>query len=294
MTEIDSQTEMDRSAFDAIAALAHREFGLNIAPEKMKMVQSRLRHRLGALNLSGFDAYSKLVCSDQGGEERRSMISALTTNVSHFFREPHHFDLLSQYMLPGVQNLIEGGDRIRVWSAGCSNGQEPYSIAMHMLGSMPSLSSADFKILATDVDPKVVAYAVQGAYENQQIDGLSADFRSKYVNMRESKNFISDEIKKVVAFRELNLLSKWPMRHQFDVIFCRNVVIYFDLETQEKLWPRFHQMLKPGGLLFLGHSERIASPPKFGFKTIGTTAYQKGVGTEQQSTIASGGLHGTS
>lgn len=294
MTELDSQTEMDRNAFDAIAALAHREFGLNIAPEKMKMVQSRLRHRLGALNLPDFDAYSQLVCSDQGSEERRSMISALTTNVSHFFREPHHFELLSQHMLPGVEKLIDARERIRIWSAGCSNGQEPYSIAMHMLGFKPSLSNADFRILATDVDPKVVEFADQGIYEDKHLDGISADFRSKFVGLGDKKHSISEQIKNIVTFRELNLLSNWPMRHQFDIIFCRNVVIYFDQETQEELWPRFHQMLKPGGLLFLGHSERISSPPTFGFKTIGTTAYQKVVGTEQKSTNASGGHHGTS
>jgi len=289
-----SNVELDRSAFDAIAALAHREFGLHIAPEKMKMVQSRLRHRLGELNISDFDTYSKLVCSEQGSDERRSMISALTTNVSHFFREPHHFEMLSEFVLPSVKDIADLGGRIRIWSAGCSNGQEPYSIAMHMLDSMPSLASADFKILATDVDPKVVDFASHGKYSAKTANGILPHLKSKFAEQKDDGFQISQNIRNQVTFRELNLLSDWPMRFQFDAIFCRNVVIYFDLETQENLWPRFHKMLKPGGLLFLGHSERITSPSMFGFRTIGTTTYQKHSGTEPQLSIASGGTHGTS
>ena len=222
------------------------------------------------------------------------MISALTTNVSHFFREPHHFELLSEIGLPSVRTLIDNGDRIRIWSAGCSNGQEPFSIAMHMLNAAPSLSSADFKVLATDLDPQVVSFAAQGIYEERMVGGVSSEFKSKFAHEKDCKLHISPSVKNLVAFRELNLLSNWPMRHKFDAIFCRNVVIYFDLETQEKLWPRFHQVLKPGGLLFLGHSERISSPPSFGFKAIGTTAYQKKSETDLHSSIVTGGLHGAS
>lgn len=289
-----SYADLEQRAFDAIAELARREFGLNIAPEKMKMVQSRLRHRLNELNLTDFNAYSDLVCSAHGADEKRCMISALTTNVSHFFREPHHFDVLSEHMLPNLKSRIAAKDRIRIWSAGCSNGQEPYSIAMHLIGHEPILRDSDFKILATDVDPKVVTFARDGVYETRVVSGIPSSLQKQFLQADETSWRVNDTIRDQISFRELNLLAQWPMQHQFDAIFCRNVVIYFDVETQEELWPRFHQMLKPGGLLFLGHSERIATPAKFGFKTIGTTAYQKDDGSKQQSSIVSGGIYGTS
>ena len=287
-----SHAVLEQRAFAAIAALAHQEFGLHIAPEKMKMVQSRLRHRLSELNLTDFDSYSELVCSERGGDEKRCMISALTTNVSHFFREPHHFDLLSAHMLPGLNSRVAQKDRIRIWSAGCSNGQEPYSIAMHMMDKLPSLSDADFRVLATDVDPKVVAFAKEGVYETRVSAGISEENKKQFLHWSEDSFRVSKKIHDCVAFRELNLLAQWPMQHKFDAIFCRNVVIYFDVATQEKLWQRFYQALKPGGLLFLGHSERIGTPSQFGFKTIGTTAYQKEDGEKQRPSQTSGGFYG--
>ena len=290
----ESHAKLEQGAFEAIAALAHREFGLHIAPEKMKMVQSRLRHRLSELNLTDFNAYSDLVCSTQGDDEKRCMISALKTNVSHFFREPHHFELLSEHMLPNLPERIAEKDRIRIWSAGCSNGQEPYSIAMHMIGEVPSISDTDFKILATDVDPKVVAFAREGIYENQTVSGIPSNTQKRFLHADGNSWRVSKNIRDHISFRELNLLAQWPMQHQFDAIFCRNVVIYFDVATQEELWPRFYHMLKPDGLLLLGHSERIGTPAQFGFKTIGTTAYQKIDGAVQRSSINPGGFYGAS
>ncbi|MFL4471213.1 protein-glutamate O-methyltransferase CheR [Tateyamaria armeniaca] len=293
MARFDTETTLERGAFDAIASLAHREFGLHIAPEKMKMVQSRLRHRLSELRLATFDAYSDLVCSEKGAEERRSMISALTTNVSHFFREPHHFALLSKTILHGLRTRIDGGEPIRIWSAGCSNGQEPYSIAMHLLREEPLIANADFKILATDIDPKVISFAKNGAYDQNLLNGVTPENKSKFMQADGDLLRVTEHLKTLVSFRELNLLAEWPMRRQFDAIFCRNVVIYFDQQTQERLWPRFKKVLKPGGLLFLGHSERISTPTQFGFKTVGTTAYQKDDGAAQPS-LLSGGQYGTS
>jgi len=268
-------SKLSKSAFEAIAALAHRDFGLRIVPEKMTMVQSRLRHRLRALNLQDFEAYSTLVCSAQGADERRCMISALTTNVSHFFREPHHFDILSQTVLPDLKKRIQSGGRIRIWSAGCSNGQEPYSIAMHLLRAEPLLAQADFKILATDIDPKVIAHAQAGIYTGHQTTGVCEDLKAEFLQSGDDTFTMTQTVRKHVRFRELNLLADWPMQHRFDAIFCRNVVIYFDHDTQERLWPRFHGSMNADGTLFLGHSERISPPARFGFKTIGTTAYKK-------------------
>ncbi len=294
MRQTNPQATLDKSSFDVIAALAHRESGLNIVPEKMMMVQSRLRHRLRALDLPDFQAYSRLLGSTQGSEERRHMISALTTNVSHFFREPHHFELLTQRLAPRLKHRILSGDRIRIWSAGCSNGQEPYSIAMHLVGREPALADADFKILATDIDPKVVTFAQQGTYPSQFLSGLSQDDTSRFMQDADGGLRVVDTIRKCVAFRELNLLADWPMRQRFDAIFCRNVVIYFDLETQARLWPRFREALADDGMFFLGHSERVMSPDVVGFTSIGPTAYMKTPATTAQSAPHSGGRNGTS
>ncbi|WP_299626199.1 CheR family methyltransferase [uncultured Tateyamaria sp.] len=272
-----TQATLGLDTFKDIAALAYRESGLLLVPEKLLMVQSRLRHRLRALQIHDFDQYASLVCSDPGRDELRFMISALTTNVSHFFREPHHFDLLTEHLLPIFRKKIATGQRIRIWSAGCSNGQEPYSIAMHLCRTEPALARADFRILATDIDPNVVAFATRGTYPEQQLTAVSEANKSGFFEQAPNNAgclTVQDYLKKIISFRELNLLGAWPMRQTFDAIFCRNVVIYFDTKTQEKLWPRFKEALAQDGMFFLGHSERISSPDSFGFSTIGPTAYK--------------------
>lgn len=291
-----AQATLHKREFDALAALAYRESGLKLAPEKMLMVQSRLRHRLRALTLSDFETYAEFVCSSDGFSERRYLISALTTNVSHFFRERHHFDLLQQALLPVLEDRVRSGQRIRIWSAGCSNGQEPYSIAMHLLRAEPDLAGADFRILATDIDPRVVAYAQRGIYTAQQASSLREAHIDEFTQPDPDTNgvAISEQVKACVTFRELNLLSEWPMRSQFDAIFCRNVVIYFDSATQHRLWPRFHVSLKENGMFFLGHSERIAEPASCGFRSIGPTAYTKVSKQTYMHAGEKGDIHGTS
>ena len=258
------------------------------------MVQSRLRHRLRALALPDFETYAELVCSSDGLPERRYLISALTTNVSHFFREHHHFDLLQQALLPVLNERVRSGQRTRIWSAGCSKGQEPYSIAMHLLQAEPALADSDFRILATDIDPRVVAYGQRGTYTAQQASSLDAQWDAFTRSDPATKGVeVSDHVKACVRFRELNLLADWPMRSQFDAIFCRNVVIYFDAVTQNRLWPRFYDALAEDGLFFLGHSERIAEPSVCGFKSIGPTAYKKVSKNAYAPASARGDVHGT-
>jgi chemotaxis protein methyltransferase CheR len=271
--------KLDSKSFEAIADLAYRESGLQLVAEKSSMIQSRLRHRLRAVGIDDFTRYASLVCSEDGVPERRQMISALTTNVSHFFRENHHFDIFAQKILPSAIDRIRSGDRFRVWSAGCSNGQEAYSVAMTALEAFPELAELDFKILATDIDPNVVTFAARGIYPERLVSGIPAPLLSKYFSMSTSEKedpeyTISEHLKSLVTFKELNLLAEWPMKQKLDAIFCRNVVIYFDLKTQNKLWPRFHQQLTPDGYLFLGHSERIGVPDLAGFKNVGPTSYR--------------------
>jgi chemotaxis protein methyltransferase CheR len=272
------QATLEIDTFKDIAALAHRESGLLLVPEKMLMVQSRLRHRLRALQIDDFCTYASLVCSETGQDELRLMISALTTNVSHFFREPHHFDLLTERLLPIFRQRMASGGRIRIWSAGCSNGQEPYSIAMHLCRAEPALMAADFQILATDIDPQVVAFAARGTYPVGQLVVIPDRDKARFfapAPADATELTVCDEIKKLISFRELNLLKDWPMRQPFDAIFCRNVVIYFDVETQERLWPRFNAALVREGVFFLGHSERITDVGAFGFATVGPTTYTR-------------------
>lgn len=272
------KSNMAPDSFAAISRLAYQESGLQLVAEKTSMIQSRLRHRLRAVGIDTFDKYAAFVCSDDGIGERRQMISALTTNVSHFFREHHHFEMLADQIMPSLIDGVRSGSRLRIWSAGCSNGQEAFSIAMALLNKFPDLAKLDFKILATDIDPNVVNFATQAVYPKSLIGGVPSDLLKKYfrseTDNREERFSAGEELRSLVSFRELNLLSSWPMKHQFDVIFCRNVVIYFDAQTQNKLWPRFRQVLTNRGHLFLGHSERISDPQNAGFVSSGPTAYQ--------------------
>ena len=173
-----------------------------------------------------------------------------------------------------VADRVGHSKRLRIWSAGCSNGQEPYSIAMSVLEKIPEARNMDFKILASDIDPNVVNFAKAGCYPENMVSNLSDEILNKYFAKSENSSFqASEELQSKIAFRELNLLRNWPMKNSFDIIFCRNVVIYFDQETQQNLWPRFREKLSDRGHLFLGHSERMVSAESFGFSTCGPTAY---------------------
>ncbi len=270
---------LDDQAFKQIAAIAYKEAGLAIAPSKAAMVHTRLARRLRALNLGSYQEYCDLVASGEGISERRHLISALTTNVSHFFREDHHFDRLRKEVLPGLREKIHSGARIRIWSAGCSNGQEPYSIATTLLEDGPLPARNDVKILATDIDPNVISFAKTGIYDERMISGIPEPMRSAFFAQLNPQSGTSwqakKELKDLVSFRELNLLNTWPMNGTFDVIFCRNVVIYFDEKTQGQLWQRFAEVMNPGAWLFLGHSERVNKESMASLPPVGMTTYRR-------------------
>ena len=270
--------ELDGESFRAIAELAYAESGLTLVEEKTTMIQSRLRHRLRALGLDAFSQYCAYVRSDEGQQERRFLISALTTNVSHFFREAHHYDFLNETLTARYANS-KTSPPLRIWSAGCSKGQEALSIAMSMMENHPQRAEGDFRILATDIDPVVVQFAQHGRYPEKMTKGASPALRNKYFDETEPEGgeptyTATRKIRDLIRYNELNLLASWPIKTKFDAIFCRNVVIYFDAETQDRLWPRFRAAMQPDGLLFLGHSERIATPEKFGFECIAPTTYR--------------------
>ena len=279
----ESLTPGDLAQFDAIAALAHAEAGLVLPRDKAPMVLARIGKRIRAGGHADLAAYCAHLHSADGEAERRELIYTLTTNVTSFFRERHHFDALRERLLPELAARARAGGRVRLWSAGCSTGQEPYSIAMVVLEALPEADSCDIRILATDIDPHVLARAEAGLYPDQQVEGVPDALRGRhFVPAPEAgvagARRVADPVRRLVTFRPLNLLGSWPMKGRFDIVFCRNVVIYFDRETQSRLWQRFAAALVPGGHLFVGHSERIDTAACGAFRPAGTTMYQRAEG----------------
>ncbi len=260
--------------FKKIAQILHSHAGIALAEGKAALVYSRLAKRLRSLGLRSFREYCALVEDKQGVDERQAMMAALTTNVTRYFREPHHFDHLRDVVMPKLVDRARRGGRIRLWSAACSNGQEPYSMAITVLQALPEAANLDVKILATDIDPNMVAEGRAGIYREDAVTPVPLDLRRKWFKKAASGAWeVADELRTLVSFKELNLIGDWPMKGKFDVIFCRNVVIYFDEPTQERIWSRFAPLLEPGGTLYIGHSERVSGPGASLFETTGLTTY---------------------
>ena len=271
-----THSDISDGEFDRLAAIAASEAGLSIPRSKKSLVQSRIARRLRALGIPNCSDYINFV--ENSDAELRELISVLTTNVSSFYRENHHFKFLNESVIPTIRERLKNGKHGRIWSAGCSSGQEPYSIAMELLKAFPSCSEKDLLILASDIDPKILEKAKQGIYSAQELGPVSSADRTKFfmpVDGSDDSFQASSDLKKMIRFRELNLHGPWPMQNSFDAIFCRNVVIYFDDAHQAELWPRFRNQLVPNGVLFLGHSERIQDSEKAGFRTSGVTIYQR-------------------
>jgi chemotaxis protein methyltransferase CheR len=266
----------DRSDFAFIATTLYEGAGINLPASKANLVYSRLAKRLRALGLESFRDYCALVGSEEGTEERAQMIAALTTNVTRFFREPHHFDHLRAKVVDPIAAEIKQGRRLRIWSAGCSSGQEPYSIALSILSLLPDARAYDVKILATDINPLVLDTARKASYPAEEVVSVPADLRRSWMENVGSGAMRLDEAPRgLVTFRPLNLIGAWPMKGPFDAVFCRNVVIYFDEKTQMRLLTRISTLLRPGGYLYLGHSERMVGPAEALFRLDGTTTYRK-------------------
>lgn len=269
---------LTRRDLGEIAAMIYADAGIYLNDSKASLVYSRLSKHIRNLGLSGFKEYCALVSSPEGAQPRREMLSHLTTNFTRFFRENHHFDHLRDEVLPELINRAKAGGRVRIWSAACSDGQEPYSIALTVLSQFPNVTDYDFKILATDIDPKILALARAGVYDDTALETVSASMRKQWfteVDDRGRKKYqISDKVKRLITFNELNLMTQWPFKGGFDVIFCRNVVIYFDEPTQMKIWTRFAGLLPEGGHLYIGHSERVSGDAKNQFDNIGITTYR--------------------
>ena len=277
---VDGEFLFTNEDFKTIAQILHAHAGIALAEGKAALVYSRLAKRLRALGLRSFRDYCTLIQDAREVDERQAMMAALTTNVTRYFREPHHFDHLRDQVLPKLVEQAKRGGRIRLWSAACSNGQEPYSMAITILAALPDAANLDVKILATDIDPNMVAEGAAGVYSDDLLAPVPAASRKHFTPVAGAPGRFSADatLRRLVAFKELNLIGDWPMRGRFDVIFCRNVVIYFDDATQERVWGRFTPILNPGGVLYIGHSERVTGPAAQQLQPAGLTTYVKGAG----------------
>lgn len=266
--------------FDFIARLLYQLAGIHLAPHKVEMVYSRLARRLRELRLSDFDAYCALLESEKGEKEIGFLVNALTTNLTSFFRESHHFDHLAKTLLPQVRErqTHAGKPRLRLWSAGCSSGQEPYTIAMVALTTLTDLRRWDARILATDIDTHMIETARRGIYHADTAESIPASIRDRSIQRTrqdgEAKIAMTDEARRLITFKPLNLLEPWPMKGPFDAIFCRNVLIYFDRIGRTEVIEKFERLLEPNGYLYLGHSESLYGVSG-SFRQAGPTIYRR-------------------
>ncbi|WP_368373049.1 protein-glutamate O-methyltransferase CheR [Rubellimicrobium arenae] len=251
--------------------------GIDLPPSKAATVHHKLSGRIRQLGLATLGEYLDVIEGSGGRRERDILISAATTNVTQFFREAHHFEFLELEVLPALVARARQGARIRVWSAGCSTGQEPYSLAACILALCPEARDLDVRILATDVDQQVLGQAEQRSYPAEELQQLSPCRQSALFGHVSGAGpaIVRDEVSSLVTFNRLNLIDNWPMRRGFDIIFCRNVAIYLDRGVRERLWRRFADALNDAGYLIIGHSERVLGPALDCLEHVGITAYRK-------------------
>jgi len=266
--------------FRRISDLVYEHCGINLHAGKKELVRARLAKRLREGNFRTFSEYIRHVLDDPTGREFSILVDSLSTNLTKFFREEQHFEFLRTRFLP---SLLEAKQRrrdfrLRAWSAGCSSGEEPYSIAITLLEKVQGRGRWDVKLLATDISTRILEKARAGVYEEQRIEPISPSLRSRYlIRRRQSRGDVYEvrpTLRDVVIFRYLNLMGDWPIRGPLDFIFCRNVMIYFDKPTQGRLIQRFYEMLASGGVLFTGHSESLTGI-EHKFKYVQPTIYMK-------------------
>jgi len=270
--------ELGLRDFRLIAAMLNADTGIVLDKAKMPLVQARIAPRIRKLGLRGFAAYCLLLASEAGAAERMRMREALTTNVTRFFREAHHFEHLKKVALPPLLAMARKGARLRFWSAGCSTGEEPYSIALTILSLMPDAPRFDIKILASDVDSNVLSVGRSASYLANSLAYVDDATREKWfvaptpgTGLRWS---IVQDVRRLVAFRTHNLAGDWPMKGPFQGIFCRNTVIYFDEATRNAIWSKMQVLLAEGGYLYTGHSERLPANID-AMRPVGLTIYRK-------------------
>jgi chemotaxis protein methyltransferase CheR len=265
----------DDRDFLTIARLVRQQAGIVLGDRKRELVYSRLAHRLRKLGYDDFADYCSLLEGPDGEAERLMMVNAITTNLTGFFREAHHFEFLAKVLADFARTRAAGDRRLRIWSAGCSSGEEAYSIAMTVRSALGDDPRWNVKILATDVDTQMIETAGSGRYPIDRTDTIPAAMRHQFLRQHDAGHVVMPgEIKSMIVFNFLNLFDPWPMRGQFDAIFCRNVIIYFDLPAKRGLFDRFADILVPDGWMFIGHSESLFRVSER-FQQVGRTIYRR-------------------
>ncbi|HEX8914839.1 MAG TPA: protein-glutamate O-methyltransferase [Humisphaera sp.] len=278
---IEDDCTISPAEFRRVSDTVYRHCGINLHDGKMSLVRSRLAKRLRAGRFASVTDYLDHVEADPGGAEFTALIDAISTNLTSFFREDGHFAHVATKAVPDLirrQRAAGGGCTVRAWSAGCSTGEEPYSLAMTLLDATEQCEPRDIKILATDICTRVLKVAAAGVYDETRARAVPPDKRSRYLRVERAGGRTSyrvdPAVQAMIRFRHLNLMGRWPFTGPFDLIFCRNVMIYFDKPTQERLIGRFHDHLAPGGLLFTGHSESLTGV-SHRFRYVQPTIYAK-------------------
>lgn len=270
--------EFTQADFDVLRKISNQYSGILVPDDKFDMFYSRLSKRVRLLGFSTFKQYCKFL-KDNQGDEFTEFINAITTNLTSFFREKHHFDYLTHTVIPELLKKNSVSQQVRVWSAGCSTGEEPYSLAITLKEGLPS--NWNIKILATDLDTNVLTSAGAGIYNFDRVSGMSEQRLKSWFQrgsgQQANRVRVKSELRDLVSFRQLNLMHEWPMKEYFDFIFCRNVLIYFDRDTKATLARRYCDLLETGSCLFIGHSESL-NQLDTGFKLIGNTIYKKSAG----------------
>lgn len=267
--------------FRRIADLIHAATGIVLSERKKMLAYSRLAPLVRRSGLTSFSAF--LDSLDGNPQTMTEVIAALTTNHTYFHREPHHFEHFADHVRPGLVRRALGGEEVRIWSAGCSTGEEIWTLLMVLLGKdrAQGLKIARAKViaLASDISVNALAGARAASYPASALEALPEPLRRNWCTAAqhgsEPRIALDPAVQAMVRFRELNLMGEWPMSRPFDVIFCRNVMIYFDLATKERLVERFARQLMPGGYLYIGHSERVSGPASALLEPVGPTIYRR-------------------
>jgi chemotaxis protein methyltransferase CheR len=269
--------QLTDAEFERLRVLVREHTGISLAETKRQLVYGRLARRLRALKLTSFGEYIELLERGEA-DELEEFTNAVTTNLTSFFREPHHFEYLAQQALPELVARAAGRNRLRLWCCAASTGEEPYSIAMILREAQSLLAGWDVKLLATDLDSNVLAHGKAGVYTRERFGTVAGKRVSRFFGEvprdGERRLGATDELRNLITFKQLNLMHDWPMKGPFDAIFCRNVIIYFDKDTQRALFERMAALQRPGDFLFLGHSESLYRVSDR-YELIGRTIYRR-------------------
>jgi chemotaxis protein methyltransferase CheR len=278
VTDKQREFRFTRKDFDFLRQIANQRTGIVVSDDKFDMFYSRLSRRLRTLGLADFSAYCERIRRDASGAEVLELVNSITTNLTAFFRENHHFDYLTNTIIPEIRQRNASSRSLRIWSAGCSTGEEPYSLAITLREAASQLHGWDCRILATDIDSNVLATASRGIYPRDRTKGIEHARLKRWFFKGSGNNQgmvrMKPVLQQLIQFGQLNLMDDWRMEEPQDVIFCRNVIIYFDKQTKSRLVERYAQNLKPGGHLIIGHSESLYKVSDR-FELIGNTIYRK-------------------